>query len=69
MITGAYVRARRNGKFGSFDIAECSEDELDSLAELCPLDGWKWTKFLVRWIQENVKEGCDACKEKESDRG
>jgi len=56
MEIGAYIRIKRDGKYQPVDIAECSQEELNSFAEECPEDGWRWAKSLVLWIQNNVKE-------------
>jgi len=55
-MTGAYVRIKRDGKWQSIEIEELTEDELDIFSASQPGDGWKWAKFLAKWIRENIGE-------------
>ena len=54
MATKAYVRTLRDGKFQALEIDELSDDELDYFAERFKDDGWKWAKFLAKWIRDNT---------------
>jgi hypothetical protein len=54
MITGAFVRIKREGEWQSVDIAELSDKELDEFAEIKKEAGWMWAKFLAKWIRDNV---------------
>lgn len=53
-MTGAFVRAERDGKFQSIDITDLTNEEFDELAKRLPESGWKWAKFLAGWIRDNV---------------
>jgi len=55
-MTGAYVRIERSGKWQSVEIEHLTDKELNQFSEQTPGDGWKWAKFLARWIRNNVVE-------------
>lgn len=54
-LTGAPVRILRDGKWQPVDITDLTPEELDRFFE-DNADSVTWVKFLVKWIQENVKE-------------
>ena len=53
-MTGAYVRIKRNGKWESVEIDQMTNKELADFEYNNPDDGWRWAKFLARWIRDNV---------------
>ena len=54
-MTGTYVRIERDGKWRNIEIEQLTDDELESFAKEHPESGWKWAKFLVKWIRDNVQ--------------
>ncbi len=58
MATGAFVRVERDGSWQAIEIDCLSDGELDQLAESQKDGGWRWAKFLAKWIRDNV--GVDA---------
>ena len=52
--TGAFVRIKRNNTWQNIEIEQLTDKELNSFAKEHPEAGWKWTKFLVKWIRNNV---------------
>ena len=62
MKTGLFVRTKVDGKWGSHDIAELSDEELDGFikGQRAELDngpddrGWAFAKALAVWIRDNV---------------
>lgn len=58
-MTGAYVRIKRGGEWCAVEIDRLTDEELDELersAGSSPAEGWKWAKFLAKWIRETVDE-------------
>lgn len=55
-MTGAYVRVKRDGRFQSIAFDQLTDEELDTFAENAPAEGWRWAKFLAKWIRDNIKE-------------
>ncbi len=45
MITGAYIRIKRDDKWQNFDIGEITPEELKQVEEYDPGSGWKWARF------------------------
>ena len=56
MMTGAYLRILRDGKWESIEFDQLTDEEMDTFAKALPDDGWKWAKFLGSWIRDNIKE-------------
>lgn len=62
MATGAYVRIKREGEWVNIEFDELTQEEISGFAarEADPWkkaeEGWKWAKFLAKWIKENVRE-------------
>ena len=54
MITGAFVRIKRDGDWQDLEIEQLTDQELEDLAGNRPDMGWKWAKFLAKWIRDNV---------------
>lgn len=54
-MTGAYVRIKRDDEFQSIEFDQLTDEEIFSFAEEMPNDGWKWAKFLAKWIRDNIK--------------
>ena len=54
-MTGAYVRILRGGKWESIEIDQLSDAELEAFATLQPDAGWKWAKFLAKYIRDNFQ--------------
>lgn len=54
IITGAFIRIERQGKWVSLDIASLTDGELDILEKSQPERGWLWAKFLAGWIRDNI---------------
>ena len=55
MITGYFLRVKRDGKWQSLDIAELSEAEItECLKDATPEKRTMWVVALVKWIQENT---------------
>jgi len=56
-MTGAYLRIKRDGKWGNIEIDQLKDSELDQLAlDQGEQRGWVWAKFLAKWIRDNIKE-------------
>lgn len=55
-MTEAYVRINRDGKWQSIEIEKLTDQELEEFEKSQPDDGWKWARYLARWIRDNVKE-------------
>lgn len=53
-MTGAFVRIERDGKWCNIEFDQLTDKELDSIANNNPEGGWKWAKFLAKWIRDNV---------------
>ena len=53
-MTGAFVRVKRDGSWQPVDFTDLTDDELDLFAEEHSGDGWKWARFLAKWIRDNV---------------
>ena len=56
MITGAFVRIERDGKWQNIEINQLTDDELKSFSKKYPDAGWRWAIFLAKWVRDNVKE-------------
>jgi hypothetical protein len=56
-MTGAFLRVKRDGSWKNIEIDQLTDEELEELATSQPECGWKWAKFLAKWIRENVLEG------------
>jgi len=55
MITGAYIRIERDGRWMNVEINTLTDAELDQFAERQGPDrGWIWAKFLAKWIRDHV---------------
>ena len=53
--SGYYIRMIRDGKWGSHDICELTDAELDEFIRLTPKDRHgMWVKALASWIRDNV---------------
>jgi hypothetical protein len=65
-MTGAYVRVIRDGRWQNIEFDQLTDEELDAFeARTRDLgtvagEGWKWAKFLAKWIRDNVSEGGKA---------
>lgn len=55
-MTGAYIRIQRDGHWQNIEIDQLTDKELDDFAFAHGADGWKWARFLVAWIRDNVRE-------------
>ena len=55
-MTGAWVRVQRNGRWTEVELENLTENELNRLEVTRPEMGWQWTRFLVRFLRENVME-------------
>ncbi len=55
MSTGAYVRIERDGQICNVEIDQLTDMELDVFAWNNENDGWRWAKFLAKWIRDNVR--------------
>ncbi len=55
-MTLAYVRIERDGKWQSVEIDQLTDAELEAFADMHVGDGWKWAKYLAKWIRDNIKE-------------
>ena len=55
MTTGAYIRFLRDGEYQILEIDELTDDEFGELEKDYPDRGWMWTKFLAKWIRDNVE--------------
>ena len=55
-MTGAYIRIQRNGIWQPIEIDQLTDGELDDFAETQSAEGWKWAKFLAKWIRDNIIE-------------
>ncbi|KKL99707.1 hypothetical protein LCGC14_1132260 [marine sediment metagenome] len=64
-MTGAFVRIERDGKWYNIEIEQLTDGELELFAEQHPNAGWEWTKFLVKWIKDNVQTKQDSEKKVE----
>lgn len=62
-MTGAYVRTSRDGCWQAIEIDQLTDAELDALEGRCmaarpateaAAEGWKWAKYLAKWIRDNV---------------
>jgi len=53
-MTGAYVRVTRDAKWDNIEFDQLTDDEMDCFANESPEDGWKWAKFLAKWIRDNI---------------
>ena len=53
-MTGAYLRIKRDGKWGNVEVDQLTDEELENLAEQQPERGWTWARFLAKWIRDNV---------------
>jgi len=53
-MTGAYVRITRDAKWDNIEFDQLTNDEMDCFANESPEDGWKWAKFLAKWIRDNI---------------
>jgi len=49
-MTGAYVRIKRGDGYENVLIEHFTDQELDDFAAAHPMAGWKWAKFLARFI-------------------
>ena len=62
-MTGAYVRVKRGSGWEEVEFDQLTDEELEAFQERCrdteceAGEGWKWAKFLSRWIRDNVREG------------
>ena len=54
MVTRAFVRIERGGKWQNVEIDQFTDDELESYSKEYPDAGWKWAKSLAKWIRDNV---------------
>ncbi len=56
MVTGAYVRFQRDGKWQNIEVDELSDEEWDVFEDSPDQQGrgWNWARFLGRWIRDNV---------------
>ena len=59
-LTGIYVRACREGKWGSVEFTDLTTQQMDSFILKCGEDptakGWMFAKALANWIAEHVEE-------------
>ena len=60
MTTGYLVRIHRGGAWLNLDVAELTDDELETwaargMAER-PTMGWAWAKSLAAWVRDHVRE-------------
>jgi len=55
-MTGAYIRIKRDGKWQNIEIDQLTDRELETFAERQPDMGWKWAKFLARWIRDSIQK-------------
>ncbi len=56
-MTKAFVLVRRAGDVKSLEIEQLTDQELDTLvARMSKSDGWRYAKFLAKWIRDNVKK-------------
>jgi len=53
-VTGAYIRIQRDGRWQAVEFDRLSDAELEAWATANPEEGWRWAKFLAKWIRENV---------------
>lgn len=63
-MTGMSVRVQRDGRWVSVEVERLTDAELDAWVrrerEANPFDGWAWTRALVKWVRDHVREG-DIC--------
>lgn len=56
-MTGAYVRIKRDGKWGSIEFDQLTDQEMGDFAMSQPIEkGWVWAKFFAKWIRDNIQE-------------
>ena len=56
-VTGFFVRIKRGGIWGNYQIDELTEEELEEFfADVGPIRTHAWAKSLAKWIRDNVKE-------------
>jgi hypothetical protein len=57
MTTGAFVRAKREGRWQPIEIDQLTDAELDRYLDTQPRKALgKWVSFLARWIRDHVRE-------------
>ena len=54
-MTGIYVRLRRGDAWVAVEIEDLTAAELAQLERDKPLEGWRWTAQLARWVREKVR--------------
>jgi len=56
-MTGAYVRIQRDGKWENIEFDQLTDEEMEGFAQSqSGFDGWRWAKFLAKWIRDNIIE-------------
>lgn len=64
-MTRAFVRVQRAGKWENVEFDQLTDAEMDQFEDRCcsrpderggvdPREGWRWAKFLARWIRDNL---------------